>query len=176
MKFESPCQRARKAVLADFHSQHTLGDAGALLAAPQGPPGGLGGRPSQPRHGRRAGWCLERRAGPLGLVSLACAASRSGRPAAGACEPRAALKVHASPIPGSARLVFALGGRRGGGRTDVVLMAASSSALCFFRAVRLRACATAARGNAAASALGTRPAMGSRAHINEFTPMGRQRL
>ena len=50
-------QRARKAVLADFYSQHTLGDAGALLAAPQGqgPPGGLEGRPSRPRHGLRAG-------------------------------------------------------------------------------------------------------------------------
>jgi len=121
-------------------------------------------------------WSAARRSGPLGLVRLVCAASRSGRPAAGACEPRVALKVHASPVPGSGRLVFALRGRRGGGRTDVVPMAASSSALCFFCAVRLRAWATAARGNVAASALGTRPAMGSRAHINEVTPMGRQRL
>jgi len=111
--------------------------------------------------------------GPLGLVRLACAAGRSRRQAAGACEPRAALKAHASLAYDSGRLISALRGRRGGGRTNVVLIATSSSALCLFRAVRLRACATAERGKAAASALDTRPAMESRAHISEFTLFGR---
>jgi len=99
-------QRAAKAVLADFHSQHTLGDAGALLAAPQGP------------QARLWGWCASR-ARPTD--------PDRGLQAAGACEPRAALKAHASPVPGSVRLGFALRGRRGGGRTDVALVPAVPS-------------------------------------------------
>jgi len=124
-------QRTRKAVLADFHTQHTLGDAGALLAAPQGRPGAWEAVLVNPGTGARA---------PRGLMLGA------PRGASGAGAPRvrgqpirmtdcrrmraaAALKVHASPGSGSGRLVFALRGRRGEGRTDVFLMAASSSVI-----------------------------------------------